>query len=271
MTALLVAINSVIGSEFISVPLWSSPFLRLALQTRATGEAVRIEYDTTGGGSTANTPLALAAIGDVFTVPSAATYLGAVSPVGGPLDVSQATIRAQLGAGLTDAQVETAAVVIAPKFVETDVAIKSFEVGLISKYLSATYTPDPNRLPPIALGPAIAVVEDDGVTPFVAPVPALTNAQFNTPVPGAITLTGLGLSGVGTPNSEVEETLVRFLALGSTLTLKSLPQSAIITAGGIVSKTSIVIPPAIVPVGVVAGYNVQVLFTSLASNVFTIV
>lgn len=240
---------------------------KLALHSKAKGTGARIEVGTLAGGSTFNTPANLALLGANFTVPAASAFIAATFPVGGPLDVRSSTIRTQLGAGLTDAMVNTAADSIAPKFVETDVAIKSFQVGDIAKLLSASYNPDPNRLPAIANGAAIVVVQDDGFTAFTSSVPVVTNAQMNVPVPGALTITGTGLASVGTPNAELVATKVKFL-LPVPVTVG---QSYIVAAGGTVSASSIVIPASKVPAGVGVGTQVQVQYTSLVSNIFTIV
>lgn len=271
MTSLLAAINSVLPAAFTAVPLATSPALRVALQTTAKGAGVRIQYDTTGGGSTANTPLALAVGGAIFLVPAASVVIAATVPVGGPIDVSPATVRGLLGAGLTAAQLAALTNALAPLFIETDVALKCFQVGDLKDLRNAAYNPDPNRLPPIANGPAVALVQDDGVTPFTAasaPLPLITAAAFNTPVPGWVTITGVGLAGPGSVNSEVVETVVKFFTAPDP---QSVPQGIITpVAGGIVSATSIVIPISKVPAGVGIGTKVQVRFTSLASNQFTL-
>jgi hypothetical protein len=265
MAELVTALNTLFGTANFVAVVFSAT--ELALQTKTMGAATYIGVHTVAGGSTANTPLALPVGGANFTVPSAAAYILAVSPPLGPLDVSSTLIRTTLGAGLTDVQVAAAADAIAPQFVETDVAIKSFEVGNLAQYLSATYTPDPNRIPAMALGPAIAVVQDDGVSAFVAPVPLLTSG---TVIAGVVTLGGVGLASAGSPNAEVQATTVRFLKIDSNESLKSLPQGVIIAAGGVVSSTGIVIPATLVPAEVVAGRKVQVIYTSLASNVYTL-
>lgn len=267
IAALAAAVNSVLPAGFVAI---AKSALRLAFQTVACGTGVRIECDSVAGGSTANTPLGLLAAGDSFTIPSATAYLLAASPVGGPLNVSLALIYAQLGAGLTAAQVEAAASAIAPKFVETDVAIKSFAVGNLSSYLSSSYTPDPKRIPALATGAAIAVVADDGITPFASSLPTLSNAQYNFPAPGMVTLTGTGLASAGSPNAEVEATVVRFSKAGYPEIFKVL-QHMIVAAGGTVTQNLIVIPASLVPASVSAGFDAQVVYTSLASNPFTLV
>jgi hypothetical protein len=267
MAALVTAINSVlVASNFVAVGISATT---LALQTKTKGEGTYIQIDSVGGGSTANTPLALGAGGGSFTVPAPAAFIAATLPVGGPLNVSAATVKGSLGAGLTVAQVAEAADAIAPQFIETDTAIKCFLVGNLHDLRSASFNPDPNRFPPIVSGPAVTVVQDDGVSLFglVATAPTLTNAQFGVPAPGAVTLTGTGLAGAGTPNSEVVATKVKFM-LPVPVTLD---QYFIVDAGGTVSATSIVIPAALVPAGVAAGTKVQVQYTSLVSNQFTLV
>jgi hypothetical protein len=271
ITLLLAAINTVLPAAFVAVPLGTSPSLRVALQTTTKGAGLRIQYDTTGGGSTANTPLALAAGGALFLVPSAAAVITATVPVGGPVDVSPATIRTQLGSGLTAAQWTALQDGLAPSLIESDVAIKSFQVGYIRALRGASFNPDPNRVPPILSGPAIAVVQADGVTPFVnatVPLPNITNAQYNVPGPGQVTITGVGLAGQGSPNSEVVATVVKFF---TTPDARSVQQAFITAAGGVVSATSIVIPASKVPAGIGVGSRVQVQYTSLASNIFTLV
>lgn len=240
---------------------------KLALQTTAKGAGVRIQIDSLAGGSTFSTPANLALVGATFTVLPSASYIAAVLPIGGPLDVSAATIRGSLGGGLLDNQVAAAADAIAPQFVETDVALKSFLVGDLRELLSPNYNPDTHRMPPLADGPAIVVVQDDGVTSFGDTLPTITNAQWNVPGAGQVTITGTGLAGVGAPNSEVEATKVKFILP----TPASVEQFFIVGAGGTVSATSIVIPASKVPAGVGAGTRVQVQYTSLASNVFTLV
>jgi len=269
MTGLLAAINSVLPSAFTAVPLASSPALRLALQTTGKGAGLRIQYDSTGGGSTANTPLALAAGGALFLVPAASAVITATVPVGGPVDVSPATIATQLGSGLTAAQSLALTNALAPLFVETDVAIKCFQVGELQDLRNAAFNPDPNRIPAIVSGAAVSVVQDDGTTPFTAPLPLITAAVWNTPV-GGLTITGVGLAGPGALNSEVVETVVKILTAPDA---RSIPQ-AIITAaaGGKVSATSIVIPASKIPagLGIGVGTKVQVRYTSLASNQFAL-
>lgn len=266
IAALVGGVNTAIGTLPIKAIAFSST--KIAFQTTADkGAGTVLQIDSVVNGSTFNTPAVLGAGGQVKTVPTAAALISTTLPVGGPLDVSPATVRSSLGAGLTDAQVKIAADAIAPQFVETDVAIKSFLVGDMAGYLSSGWNPDPNRIPAFTPGPAITVVQDDGVTAFAATKPLLTNAQFGVPAPGAVKLTGTGIAGAGSPNSEVVATAVKFYLPVPV----SLSQSAIVAAGGTVSSTIIIVPASIVPTGVAAGIKVQVQYTSLVSNQFTLV
>src|SRR5690349_7144758 len=61
---------------------------------------------------------------------SATALITATVPIGGPVDVSSSTITGVSGLGsATGTQVIALQDLLAPKFVETDVAIKSFQVG----------------------------------------------------------------------------------------------------------------------------------------------
>lgn len=93
---------------------------------------------------------------------SASALVLATVPVGGPVDVSSATITGVAGLGsATNAQVTALQDLLAPKFVETTVAKASWTSGNLKKLRNASFTPDPNRF---ATGAAVVVVQDDGVT-----------------------------------------------------------------------------------------------------------
>lgn len=243
----------------------------LHLESATYGVSSYLEIDSVAGGSTFNTPGGLPAGGVVRTMPAATDYITACLPVGGPLDVSTPTVGV-VGAGTALAAlryvpasrgtVAAMADAIAPQFVDTDVATKSFQVGMIAEARSVNYNPDPRRFPPLANGPAVEVVQDDGVTPFAAALPTITNAQVNVPGPGDVTITGFGLG-----DEEVYETQVKFTGTGA----KVLPHEIITNAGGTIAPTSIVIPAALIPGVVATTTSVQVRFTSLASNTFVLV
>ena len=191
--------------------------------------------------------------------------INATLPVGGPLDVSSGTITGVSGLGSATApQVAAIADAIAPRFIETDVAIKSFQVGMISEYLSASYCPDSRRLPALPSGAAISVVQDDGVTPFTAALTVVSGAVHNSPSSGDITITGTNLG-----NSEVLATVVKVSSPTTGASVK-LYQKNIVAAGGSVSATSIVLKSSLLSGLGVAGSQVQVQYTSLVSNLFTV-
>jgi len=194
---------------------------------------------------------------------SATALITACVPIGGPVDVSSNTIKAVSGLGSASApQVTALQDLMAPRFIETQVAIQSFQVGNLAGYLLASYTPDPNRLPALATGAAIAVVEDDGVTAFssasTAPKPHISSASIGG---GNLTISGSGLG-----NSEyTDETKVK-LTVPSTGVSYTVTQKAIVHAGGSVAATSIVIPTSLFPVLPASTYPVIVKFATLASN-----
>jgi hypothetical protein len=219
---------------------------RVALESRTRGVSSYLEVDTTGNGSVFDTPAGLTA--GARTMPSAATFITALNPVSGTLNVSTATINA-VGASTnanalslipTSRGTQTAlADAIAPRVLETSVAIDSFLVGMISEYRSASFNPDSRRGLPN--GAAISVVQDDGSTAFsaIAGLPTLVTADLNTPTTGALTLTG---TFMGT--FDKKETKVRVVGPGIN---KTLYQKAIEAAGGSVAATSIVIPASLLP------------------------
>lgn len=264
--ALVGAVNqSLATTGFVASAL--SP-TKLAIRTTVTGEGTFLTYGSVASGSTFNTAAALAVGGFTHTVPSAGAFILGTLPVGGPLNVSVANVRSILGGGLSVAQAQAAADLIAPRFIESNTVLESYLVGEVGNLLSASFNPDPTRIPFIASGPAIAVVEDDGVTPFSYLATELTTAQLGTPGAGDVTLTGTTLAGVGTPNAEVEETKVAFYVPGRS---KTVTQKAIVAAGGTVSATDIIIPASLVPAGTVAGTLVQVQYKSFVSNKLALV
>jgi hypothetical protein len=236
----LVAVNAALNGTGVVARQGTGSGTRLALEslTRGVGSYLGVAAAAT---STFNTPAGFGALALVRTMPSAAAFILALNPVAGVLDVSAATIN---GVGATTnanaiglipaARGTTTAIAeaIAPRIVETYTAIDSFLVGMISEYRSASYNPDSRR--GLTNGAAISVVQDDGVTPYAPTLPVLTTADFNTPVPGAMTITGTGLG-----TYESKDTVVK--VIGPTIN-KTLVQSTIEAAGGTIADTTIVIP-----------------------------
>lgn len=279
LAALVAAVNSVTTSIGISTRT-NVAGNGVALESQTRGVNSYIENDTVANGSVGNTPLSLAN-GAVRTMPSAATYITATLPIGGPLDVSTATINA-VGAGTASAALSlipstrgtTAAVAdaVAPQFQETPVAIESFQVGIIADFRNANFTPDSRRIPALVLGAAITVVQDDGVSLFTAPVPSITTATFNSPGAGDVTIAGFSLGSAGSPNSETNETTVKVDGTGTPRGgPRILRQELIIAAGGVVSATSIVIPASMIPGSALTTTNVQVKYRSQATGTSVLV
>lgn len=268
LAALLVAVNAALVTAGVDVEaVQGVSSVRMDLLSTALGPDAYIENDTVANGSIANTDLGLPD-GASWLVPSVTTTIAALLPVGGPLDVSSATILALVSPVLSAAEVSTIADAIAPQFVDTDVAIKSFELGNLAGYLSAEYVPDPHRVPAMTAGPAITVVADDGTTLFTAPLPRISGAVHDTPNAGDITITGVGLA-----NTERDLTVVEVIdpATGSKYLLDQKVIRTTLTGGtqGVVSPTSIVIPKSLIGgaagFGSAAGYRVSVRYTSLAN------
>lgn len=266
---LVAAVNSVTSSiEVLARQNVAGNGIALESQTR--GVNSYLENDSVAGGSVANTPLGLAD-GAVRTMPTAATYITALLPVGGPLDVSTVTING-VGAGTASAALSlipasrgtTAAVAdaVAPQYTESAVAVNSFLVGDIAGYRSASFNPDPSRLPPLVSGAAITVVADDGTTPFVATLPVITLADLNTPGAGDLTITGTGLG-----SSERNETSVKLTGALN----KILAQETIVAGGGSVSETSIFIPAALIPGATLTTTSAQVKVRQRVSGVSVLV
>lgn len=259
LAALVTAVNSAVSSIGVLARM-NVAGNGIALESLTKGVNSYIENDTVAGGSVANTPLSLAD-GAVRTMVPAATLILNTLPVGGPLDVSTATIDGS-GAGtattalalIPTSRGTTAAVAeaIAPQFWESTTAMESFLVGNIAELLNVNFNPDPSRLPPLVDGSAIEVVQDDGVTPFVATIPVITTADLNTPGAGDLTITGTGLGTL-----ERQETTVH-LANAATGYSRTLLQKFIEAGGGSVSATSIFIPAALIPGATLATTSAQV-------------
>ena len=196
-----------------------------------------------------------------FEVPPVGSIITDTLPVGGPLNISEAALRTRFGAGPSDAQLSAFADSIAPRLIETDAVIKSFQVGMISGFRKSSYNPDPSRWPALTNGAAIAVVQDDGVTPFVAP---LTEIQDATAASGAITIEGTNL---GSP--EVQQTVVQVVSENESRVLK-LYQKVIEAAGGSITPTEIVLPASLLGGLGIAGSRVRVQYTSFVSGLATV-
>lgn len=221
----------------------------LALESNTKGVNSFIENDTIVGGSVSNTALGLAN-GAIRTMPPAASFVTALNPPAGTLDVSTTTINAVGATTATNAlnlipstrgTQAAMANAIAPKLVETPTVVDSYLVGQISQLRNANFNPDPRRQPPLTPGAAISVVQDDGVTAWSAlniTTPVVTSATLDSPSAGDITIAGTGLG-----NSENLFTSVKLTGAVQ----KVLQQKIITVNGGSVSNTAIVLKAVLLP------------------------
>lgn len=253
IAAVNVALLAASVTDIVALPDPTDTYIALSSSTGY------LAVDTSGNGSTFTTVAGFSTT--PVSSPTAAAFITATLPVGGPLDVSGATVRGLVGDGATDAQVAVLAESVAPYFIETDTVIKSFQVGMIAGFRSASYNPDTRRVPALSNGAAIEVVADDGSTPFTAPLTVISGAVASA---GAITISGTNLG-----NSEVESTIVKVTSADGGTSVK-LYQAVIVAAGGTVSATSIVVPSSVLNGLGVADSTVLVQYTSFASNVFTV-
>jgi hypothetical protein len=136
------------------------------------GPSAYFAIDTTAHGSSLNSKLDA---GWVLAPPaltglSVAALKAAVYPTASTVDVSSATILAlstwtNLTPSIQTTLVNSIADLVAPKFVETSKALYSFLNGNLSKMKASNFQPGGSRGIVVA-GAAVAVVADDGSTPF---------------------------------------------------------------------------------------------------------
>ena len=245
--ALIVALNTALANSGIRA---FKAGLVVVLESQTHGATSYLELDTVGNGSTANTNLNFAN-GVVRSFPGGSAFLTAAGIPGGPLNVSQATLEA-VGTGSNtralepfydagDPRATVVADAIAPIFAETDVALESFLIGMLSELRSSSYDPDRRRTS-VPAGAAIAVLEDDGSTAFATAntLPTITSAVLSG---GIVTITGTGLGNENGSGTQGHGDIVKFTGVGA----KRLEQRAIVHAGGRVLPTQIVVPAALIP------------------------
>ena len=249
LTLLLAAINTALAGTGIVARQGTGSGQRVAIESLTRGTASYIQVDSTAGGSVANTPLGFGAATVIRTVPPVSAFIAALNPVAGTLDVSNTTLNA-VGAGTatnalnlipSSRGTNTAlADSIAPQFAETSAVEESYLVGCIAGFRSASFNPDPRRVPALSNSAAIACVQDDGSTAYAPGLPVLTTASLA----GSLTISGTGLGA-----TEKQDTTVK---LSGNIN-RVLTKRQIIAAGGTATPTSIVIP-----VGLLAGAAVTV-------------
>lgn len=154
----------------------------LSLVARLQAGTNRIRIDTTGSNSGPNAYVEvnanLISTLNVVIGATAGALLGlsvvglsaAIYPAPNTIDVSSASILAlstfsALTSSAQNALVDGVADVVAPSIVETGPALLSFVYGNLSKFSSLTFQPGGTRVG-LPVGPAVAVLEDDGSTPF---------------------------------------------------------------------------------------------------------
>jgi hypothetical protein len=142
----------------------------------------QVTIDTIQGGSGAYIAISAAspsagALHTVLGLAAAATtpvslvaLKAVVYPTATSIDVSAATINALgtwglLSTAAQDALDEAVADLVAPSLVETGPVLLSYVYGNLSKLRSASFQPGGARVG-LPSGPAVAVVENDGSTPF---------------------------------------------------------------------------------------------------------
>jgi hypothetical protein len=214
MTTLLVALNSVLVPTGLANATTDSTGTLVVIQSSVPGVGSYIQI-LVAGADPINTILHLPTAS--FTMPTASAIITALNPVvvppaTGSLNVSAAALLTEAGASPNTVYIAN---FIAPQFLETEVAVQSYQAGNLAGYLKLTWNPDSRLLPPITSGPAIQVVENDGHTAFssspLAPFPMITAAVHNSPNTGDITITGVGLGNAEFFNG----TVVRVTAAAS--------------------------------------------------------
>ncbi len=245
LDALIVAINTALTGSGIRAFKAGTV---LVLESQTFGVNSYLQIDNAAGGSTANSGLGLAN-GATRNMPAASVFLTGAGFPGGPITVNQATLEA-LGAGNNSRALEphydagltrggpALANYLAPQYADTDVAVDSFLVGMISQFRSSSYNPNPGRDVP-GPGAAIDVVENDGVTAYETAhtLPSISSATLGSPSTGAVTIAGTGLGG------ERGNVIVKFTGVGA----KKLTAKQILNAGGSLSETAIVVPASLIP------------------------
>lgn len=132
------------------------------------GPTGRIEIDTSGNGSTLNTSCGITS--GATTGLTVAALQAAVYPTATTVNVATATITAlstftNMPTAPKAVLVQTVQDTIAPQLVETGPVLLSFVNGNLSKLRAATFQPGGARIG-LAVGPAVAIVANDGSTVF---------------------------------------------------------------------------------------------------------
>lgn len=168
-TAIVTELNAAFSAAGLGLAARISGTNQITIDTTAKGPGAYVEISAASPSAGAlHTVVGLAATATSGI--TLAAWRTAVYPTGSTIDVSSATILALstfslLSAGDQADLVEAVADVIAPTFLETSLVLLSFVNGVIGKAAGATFQPGGSRVG-LAAGPAIAVLADDGSTPF---------------------------------------------------------------------------------------------------------
>lgn len=265
--ALVDALNTAFGTD--PVRAFNGGNDNIVLESTLYGVDSYLESDTIAGGSTGNTDLGFAD-GVARDMPAASAFITAAGLPGGPMDLSQATMEV-VGAGSNSNALEPyydagqyigVLDAFAQLFAETDVAVESCLVGMMSGFASAAFNPD-SRNNSVTAGAAVTILDDDG-SAFSQTVPTATSATLDTPAAGDVTIAGTGLGKESGDSTEpLRSTTVKFTGAVS----KTLPQESIEAAGGSVSDTAVVVPASLIPGATTTTTSVQVKFRQLVSDV----
>lgn len=136
------------------------------------GPSAKLQIDTAANGSTLNALLhsGWAVAPPNLTGLAVSALKAAVYPTGTTINVASATITAlstfaDMQAAAQTALVAAVADAVAPSLVETGPVLLSFAYGQLSKLRSSSFQPGGARIG-LPAGVAVAIVDDDGSTPF---------------------------------------------------------------------------------------------------------
>ena len=168
-TTIVTELNAAFVAGGIGLTARISGTNQLTIDTTAMGPDAYVEISAaTPSAAALHTVVGLAAAATSGL--SLAAWRTAVYPTATTIDVSSATILALstftlLTTADQTALVDAVADLIAPEIIETGAALLSFAFGIMSKAAAATFQPGGARIG-LAAGPALAILQDDGVTPF---------------------------------------------------------------------------------------------------------
>lgn len=158
------------GLNLVASLQTGSNFVQIDSKSTNSGPGAAVQIDSVVNGSTLSTAVGFTVGGVSVTGLSVAALKAAVYPTPTSVDVSSATLLALSTFSLLSSTKQTALVdavanLVAPSLVETGSVLLSFSYGKLSKLRSSTFRPGPVRTG-YTVGAAVAIVDDDGSTPF---------------------------------------------------------------------------------------------------------